>query len=495
MKKLKDFFSKKLSTKLSLMVVSAMALLLMSSLVVMLVYARRGIKEEAFQKARQTLEGTVQRIDNILLGVEQTTGNFYFNIIRHLDQPEMLHSYCRHLVEVNQHVTGCAIALKPDFYGDGQDFMAYYHRNDSTISRYDSYGDTPYTEQQWFTEPFTTGKPGWYRPLAAGNYYYNEPITTFCLPIYDFNGKPTGVISVDVSLSLLSRIILSAKPSPNSYSVLLDKDGSYIVHPDNDKLYYQTVFTQSEHGADPSVREAAEAMVSGRSGYKQFRMKGSNYYVFFTPFKRTDMPGRITEELKWSAGIVYPKDDILGYYNSLSYYVIGIAVACLLLLFLLCQKFIKRQLKPLVVLTESTQRISQGHYDETIPDSRQTDEIGRLQDNFQIMQQSLSVHIGELEELTATLEERGKVLEEAYEHARKADRLKTAFLHNMTNQMLDPAEAIANDVEALCGAKTSQVAAHHLVDDIMQNGKTVAELLNNLIRLSEEEKRKEGANV
>ena len=134
------------------------------------------------------------------------------------------------------------------------------------------------------------------------------------------------------------------------------------------------------------------------------------------------------------------------------------------------------------MLTEKAQRISQGHYDEPIPDSHHTDEIGQLQNNFQQMQQRLSTYIGELEQLTDTLRERGEGLSKAYEEAKKADRMKTAFLHNMTNQMIEPAEAIEQDVNAL--SKEGKIVA----DNIQMNGSRITDLLNNLINMSDEEK-------
>jgi methyl-accepting chemotaxis protein/sigma-B regulation protein RsbU (phosphoserine phosphatase) len=59
------------------MVVFAIAILLTSSLAVMFVFARQTVRGEALQNAEQTLAGTLQHIDNILLSVEQSAGNIY----------------------------------------------------------------------------------------------------------------------------------------------------------------------------------------------------------------------------------------------------------------------------------------------------------------------------------------------------------------------------------------------------------------------------------
>ena len=148
---------------------------------------------------------------------------------------------------------------------------------------------------------------------------------------------------------------------------------------------------------------------------------------------------------------------------------------------------------PLTMLTEQAQRIADGNMDEPIPNSRREDEIGRLQDNFKLMQQSLATNIGELDQLTNQLKEHGKELSIAYREAQKADRMKTAFLHNMTNQMIEPAESISKDVNTLCdrNRKTEGQDIKCLADDIQKNGNAIAELLKNLINMSDEDIRKE----
>jgi methyl-accepting chemotaxis protein len=102
----------------------------------------------------------------------------------------------------------------------------------------------------------------------------------------------------------------------------------------------------------------------------------------------------------------------------------------------------------------------------------------------------LSTNIGELESLKTALQERGEGLRTALNQVQKADRMKTAFLHNMTNQMLEPAVAIGNAVDALCDSnyRKGQEKTSQLVADIQQNGKAITELLNGLLNISDEEK-------
>ena len=431
------------------MAVSAMAVLLIASMIVMLFYSRKNVKDEALQKAMQTLDGTVQNIDNILLSVEQATGNVYFSMLPHINDPKAVQTYSRRLVESSPYITDCNITL----------------------------GKCSSTEQQWFIRPAKVG---------------NEPLICFSLPLYSYEGKPLGDVCVDVSLGLLSRIVAEAKPSQNSYCILLDSLGEFIVHPDADNLMNQSAIEMSEGNSDSSMGKAVRAMISGQTGYMPFSLWGEDFYVFYKPFTRGDIRGRTAGKLGWSAGIIYPADDIFGDYNNLIYYVLAITIVGLLLMYLLSYAIIRSRLKPLVMLTKKAQYIAEGNFNEAIPDSRHIDEIGRLQDNFQLMQQSLASNIGELEELKNTLQERGEGLRAAYDQAKKAERMKTSFLHNMTNQMMAPAETIEKAVEQLCGKSEHDPAK--LVADIQQNGKAITELLKNLISMSDDEMRKEAAD-
>lgn len=490
------FITKTLSVRISLKVVLAVATLLAVALFIMFHFSRKAIKAEARQKAEETLEGVVRQVDNVLLSVEQSAGNIYWDLLTHLNESERMFLYSRKMVETNPYVAGCAIAFEPDYYKErGRYFMAYVHHVNkdkletvsSEIIQAETFGNVPYPEQIWYSKPVETGRPCWINPLK-NDQAEGEAIITFSLPIYAQGGKVIGVLAVDLSLSLLSDIVLSAKPSPNSYATLLGSDGSFIVHPDSEKVLHKTIYMSDSYQTNKELRAAEDAMVAGETGYKHFRLDGTDNYVFYKPFIRADVPGRSMERTGWSVGIIYPEDDIFGDYNQLLYMVIAIALVGLVLLMTGCQIITHRCLLPLRMLAKSSQRIAEGHYDEPVPDSHQWDEVGRLQDHFQQMQQALSVHIGELERLTTELRERNVVLAGAYEQAKDADRVKTAFLHNMTDQMIKPVSVIQSSVNMLCEHRQDmdQQEANKTEETIQEQGKIVTKLLNDLLDVSQE---------
>ena len=444
MSKLPRIITKTLSFRLSLTVIAALATLLLVALLIIFVFSRKAVKEEALHDAGQTLEATMQRIDNILLKVEQSSGNIYWKLLSHIHQPEKLELYTRKLVEATPYITDCTITWDTDS-----------NATDSIFT-------------------------GWINPEEKNA----NAITTFRLPVFDGRRK-VGVMDVDVSLALISKLLLEAKPSPNSFCTLLKPDGTIIVHPDSVALNKNILeLTKDDH---PSMTEAAQAMLNGETGYRYFELDGKDYYVFYKPFERAEVMGRAMSKLGWSAGVIYPEEDIFGDYNHLLYTVLIIAVIGLALLLLSCRFYIRHQLLPLRELEQSAQHIAEGNYDNPIRYSRRRDEVGRLQNHFREMQQALATRMGEMNQLSATLKERGEELQATYEQAKAAERMKTNFLYNMSDQMMAPVDGIRKRVQTLSNTngKQTEKETTQLVDGIQQRGEKVTALLNQLITESE----------
>ncbi len=147
--------SQTLSLRLSLIVACVVALLLLVSLVVMFQFSRQTLREKSLHNAEETLDATVQDIDNVLLSVEQSAGNVYWQVMAHLNRPDSMLSYSRRLVECNPYIVGCAIVFKPYYYPGRELFMAYIHRKghsattnaSSELVVQETFAKRPYTMQ------------------------------------------------------------------------------------------------------------------------------------------------------------------------------------------------------------------------------------------------------------------------------------------------------------------------------------------------------------
>ena len=488
------------SFRLNLMVICQTVLLLVVTLGVMLYFSRQTLKKEAIHDAEETLAGTVQQIDNVLLSIEQTTEYTYQDLLGHLDEPERMETYCRKVVEGNPYVVGCAIVFQPNFYQGRELFMAYVHREKEKLVSSDSFGSKPYTEQIWYTKPMASQHAGWTDPFDDEN-IKGGSLTTFCMPIIKpaKDGKRKlciGVLAVDLSTSLLSQIVLSGESSPNSYSVLLGGNGRYMIHPDTQKMSRKTVFSVIEEEAEPTVKEAGEAMMAGETGYKAFEMDGKDWYVFYKPFEHHHFFALPIESMKWSVGEVCPKSDIFGTYNKLFFFVVGLGILGLLVFLVLCHAFIKRQLLPLHQLRHAALRIAEGNYNESLPRTDRDDEIGELQERFRKMQQSVVAYMKKDEQLKASLQNQGQILQKTSGQAIENEKVKTAFLHYISNQMIVPGDLIDKSVTKICNdyPDISVEEMEQEMSTIKKQSSTILNLLGHIIETIQIESEKEDSH-
>ena len=143
-----------------------------------------------------------------------------------------------------------------------------------------------------------------------------------------------------------------------------------------------------------------------------------------------------------------------------------IALVGLFLILLACRLLINGTLKPLDTLADNVKRLSNNNFGESIPYDGRQDEIGSLQESFSTMQQTLANYIHEIHQKTETLKQRQQELEAAHERAQEDQRVKTAFLQTITQQIAQPVGAVhalsikvGNDYQTLTKEEMSQICS------------------------------------
>ena len=396
MKNLTGYIQRSLSTRLSLLVVVFSAAILVASLGFMFRVSSSAIRQEAAGRATQSLEGTALRVQAILDRVRVATDNTDWLITRHLDGPDSMFVYSRRILENNPDLNGCSIAFEPDFFKEkGRWFSAYSLNDHGTIKTIQE--GNPYYEyfyMDWYQLCKLLDRPVWTEPFVDYNpegIFSSEMIASYCKPIKGRDGGYIGTISVDLSLNWLSQTISAVKPYPHSYSIMLGRGGTFFVHPDTNKLFYQTIFTETLDHEDTALAALGHAMLRGEEGMRQLEIDGEDCYVFYKPLGDTG----------WSTAIVCPESDIFGSFNRMKVAIVLAVCAGLLLLLFVSIRIITRELRPLRLLARQAETIAGGNFDEALPESDRTDEIGQLGHAFGDMQHSLITYIDELKTTTA----------------------------------------------------------------------------------------------
>ena len=388
---------KSLSTMLSIWVVLFATVIFLASLGYMFYESRRTVQEEAENRATQVLDNTVQRVANILQRVEVATDNTSWLPTRHLDAPDSMFVYSRRILQNNPDLNGCSIAFEPYYFKSrGKYFSAFsYNQGDTILTAQEGNDQYEYFVMDWYQQCKLLDRPVWTEPFMdynPGSIYSKEMIASYCKPMKDKNGQFVGTMSVDLSLSWLSKTISAVKPYPNSYSIMIGAGGTYFVHPDTTKLFYQTILTETLIKEDTARVSLAHAMLNGEEGMRHLNFDGVDSYVFFKPLRNTG----------WSVAIVCPESDIFSGYNRLSRAVIAIVVLGLLLMLYVFSRLIRRKLQPLGQLARQAETIASGQFDVEMQYEGRNDEIGQLSESFSYMQKSLVKYVDELKQTTAS---------------------------------------------------------------------------------------------
>ena len=166
----------------------------------------------------------------------------------------------------------------------------------------------------------------------------------------------------------------------------------------------------------------------------------------------------------------------------------------LLMLAALCYFFIHRELLPLKTLEASARQMTKGDYYSHVSNSGRMDEVGSLTNSFLTMRRSIRQHIDKIKHTREKLDDQSVALSEATEQMKEADKVKTAFLRSMTDQMEEPVNDIMKLVTELKdkGGELTQEQIRQLSDQMDSDTRTVTTLLD---RTLEEATRREEDRV
>ena len=400
MKRLIDYIRGSFSARLSIWVVLFVALIFLASQTYVSAVGRRSLREEAVRTADQVLDNTNLRLETIIEDVESAADNLEWLVYRHLDSPETLLEYSRTTVQGNPFLSGCSISLEPYFFKGMKYFSAYSSNTDGVVeTSQEGDEDYEYFYLDWYLMPKLLNQPCWTEPYCDWEYgddysLQTEMLISYSKPLTANDGTFIGVISLDISLKWLSETLSDIKPYPNSYSILISRGGTFLVHPDPEKLFYQTIFTNLLIKDDPTFDRIGRKVINGGEGMEEVKLNGTDSFMFFKPVKSTG----------WSLAIVCPQRDIFGSFNRLRWIFDLILLLSLFLLFLTCFNVIRRTVKPLSDLSAEAESIAEGDFNRPLPLVERIDEIGTLSRSFSHMQSSLVSYIDELKETTAKKE-------------------------------------------------------------------------------------------
>lgn len=474
--------TRSLSAKLSLGILFLAVPIFLLALGILYVESRNYVKKEAVAHANSVLNSTLQRVNRYMTTVRTATDINAWKATDNL-HPDSLMAYSRFVVQLNGHTDGCSISTEPNIFPKyGRYFSVYTVRESEAANRQARQGNDSittvieenyeYFDKVWYKRAKERGEACWtvfFDESDTLSLTINGMVASYSKPLFTADSTFVGVISTDLSLFHLSRIISAEKPWQNSYFMMTGDGGRYLIHPDSTRLFYQTIFTDADPRKHQDIIALGHEMTEGNKGHMRVNIDDIPCLVCYQPVPNTD----------WSLVLVCPDSDILKSYHRLATIITILIIPGLLVILLLCHRTVSQAISPIGTLVEKTQTIASGNYEVYIPHSKRIDAVGRLQNSFAAMLESLNFHMGSIRYATEQTEQRNDELAHATQLAEDSIKQKTIFIQNMTHQIRTPlniimgfSQVLRDDYEQL------QETELNTITDMMKHN---AQVLNRMV--------------
>ncbi len=386
-----------IATRLITVLVTCTALILGVGLAIDYTLSRDEILQRLQVESRDTVEATIIDLENLLDGVEASTGLLGRVLAQRDYSLTGLRQLLRDSVEYNDDVFGATIALHPGQVASETGFAPYVFKRDG-ILQYATLTDDepPYWEHPWYADAIEAGRPVWSEPYfdrGGGEVW----MTTYSVPVYRFDDEgqpfPYAVVTADITLEELNEYLRRLRPGKTGFGVLLSREGKVLSARDGAATPHSVreVFGRAR---DPERwEENYQALQEGQDIVRDIECPQGD--------GQCTLRVRALQSTGWPVGVIYSESEILAPLHDYEIKTVLIALATLLLAALSVYAVTRRLLAPLGDLAAATDGIARGELDAPLPAPRGEDEVARLLRAFGTMKSDLKGYLAELERETA----------------------------------------------------------------------------------------------
>ena len=384
-----------------------MAVLIVMSVVIMVnvyVVTRDSMAREAESRYEGIILHANEKIRGVLSDVYVAAINNIYDIERDIDSPDKLQRHLERLVTLNMYMSSCRLIFEPDVFPQLGHHVEIYAWRDSTgevHSKQMNEHHPDFLVHGWYQDAFKKKEGDWTPPYFDRVSSPHQLTTTYLTHIHNDQGRIVGMLGTDVSLEWLRRRHKRIDAENHerfekgfkekSYSFIIDHEGNYLVHPEEDRVLKTTFQEVAALSKDTTDDALSRKMANGESGICHLSSDGIDSWVFYS----------FVKYVEWTVVIVVPEAIIYQQGNKLATLILMVFFAGLLIIYFLCRHFIRKSIKPLTRFVKAVDQVAQGHFNVELPEEKGL-EVEALHSAFKGMQQSLASYMEELQKTTSS---------------------------------------------------------------------------------------------
>ena len=275
-----------------------------------------------------------EKMAKTIQGMETNAKNVFDEVEKHLDSPESVIAALQSKTSLAPDVRGYFAAFEPEYFKEkGKWFEPYVHHTDKSEFVLSMVGSArhDYTKSDWYVRAQKSKEGFWSDPY----YYYDGTdmsghYCTFVEPVFDATGRLACVCGADITFDWLTKELqrideqYQHHESLNKYvlmrnlgffSVVVDHDGSCLIHPDNKKLPIKD-------------KDMLQDLEQKKSGSQDMTVDGVPSTLYYGPIEGID----------WALVVVVPRDDIQKPTLMMGFALFALAILGIMIVWIICRR-------------------------------------------------------------------------------------------------------------------------------------------------------------